>query len=216
LILGAIAIATPFVTGVAVSVYIGILVAAAGILRIAHAFKSRQWGVGIWGTVVGVLMVLAGIALFARPVFGLATLTLVLAIYLLIEGFSEIIVAFKMKPDQGWVWMLFGGTVALLLGFMIWRQMPLSGAWAIGTLLGIHIVMTGWQMIILGTGARSLTGAIEDAVEDTAEYAEGVADRATDLAEGAVDRAKDLADGAVDAAGDMVDKARDVFDGDRK
>ena len=90
LILGAIAIGTPFVAGVAVSVYVGILVAAAGVLRIVHSIKSKQWGVGIWGTVVGVLMVLAGIVMFARPVFGLATLTLVLTIYLLVEGFSEI------------------------------------------------------------------------------------------------------------------------------
>jgi uncharacterized membrane protein HdeD (DUF308 family) len=54
-ILGMIAFSTPLIAGVAVSVYVGVLVAVAGVFRIVHAVKSRQWGVGIWGTVVGLL-----------------------------------------------------------------------------------------------------------------------------------------------------------------
>jgi uncharacterized membrane protein HdeD (DUF308 family) len=217
---GIIAIATPFIAGVAVSVYVGILVAVAGVFRIVHAFKAQQWGVGIWGTVVGLLTVFAGILLFARPVLGLATLTLMLAIYLVVEGVTEIMVAFKMKPDQGWGWLLFGGIVALILGFMIWRQWPVSGAWAIGTLLGIHILITGWEMIILGSGARTFAGAIEGVVGDTVDTAGDMVDKAQDFAgevadkaEDVVDKAKDMAGDAVDAAGDMVEKAKD-FAGD--
>ncbi len=33
---------------------------------------------------------------------------------------------------------------------------PLSGAWAIGTLLGIRILFAGWSLIILGSVVRSL------------------------------------------------------------
>jgi uncharacterized membrane protein HdeD (DUF308 family) len=230
-IFGLIAVAMPLITGVAVSVYVGVLVAVAGVFRIVHAMKSRQWGVGVWGTVVGLLMVFAGILLFARPVFGLATLTMLLAIYLAVEGVTEILVAFKMRPDAGWGWMLFGGIVALVLGFMIWRQWPLSGAWAIGTLFGIHILITGWEMIILGSGARTVAGALgaaadetmgvagdavekaQDLAEDAVDAAGDAIDKAQDLAGDAVDKAKDVAEDAVDAAGDMVDKAKD-FAGD--
>jgi uncharacterized membrane protein HdeD (DUF308 family) len=204
-ILGMIAFSTPLIAGVAVSVYVGVLVAVAGVFRIVHAVKSRQWGVGIWGTVVGLLMVFAGILLFARPIFGLATLTLLLAIYLVVEGITEILVAFKMRPDVGWGWMLFGGIVALVLGFMIWRQWPVSGAWAIGALLGIHIVMTGWQMVILGSGARTVAGALGAAADGT-----------MDAAGDAFDKAKDVAEDAVDSAEDMVDKAKDAVDGDKQ
>jgi hypothetical protein len=35
--------------------------------------------------------------------------------------------------------MLFGGVVSVLLGIMIWRQFPLSGAYAIGVLVGIKL-----------------------------------------------------------------------------
>ena len=164
-ILGVVAIASPLITGVAVTVFVGFLLLASGVAQILHALKSRQWGTGFWGTVIGMLGVAAGLLMIFRPIVGLVTMTMLLAIYFLVDGISEIIAAVKIKPDRGWGWVLFNGVIAVLLGLMIWRQWPISGAWAIGLLVGIHILMTGWSMIILGTGARRVAGAIEDAVE---------------------------------------------------
>ena len=190
-IFGVVAIASPMITGVAVAVFVGFLLFASGVAQIVHAIKSKQWGTGFWGTVIGLLGVVAGLLMIFRPVVGLVTMTILLAIYFLIDGISEIIAAFKIKPDQGWGWVLFNGIIAVLLGFMIWRQWPVSGAWAIGLLVGIHILITGWSMIILGTGARRITGAIEDTVEDVVEAAGDVAEKAADIAEDAVEKAKE-------------------------
>ena len=197
-IFGVIAIGSPLITGVAVAVFVGFLLLASGVARIVHALKSKQWGTGFWGTVIGLLGVVAGLLMIFRPLVGLVTMTMLLAIYFLVDGISEIIAAFKIKPDQGWGWVLFNGIIAVLLGLMIWRQWPVSGAWAIGLLVGIHILMTGWSMIILGSGAKRVAGAIEDAVEDTVETAGDVAEKAADLAEDAVDRAKDTFGGDKD------------------
>lgn len=205
-IFGVMAVGAPLIMGVAVSMFVGFLLLGSGIARIVHALKSRQWGTGFWGTIIGLLGVAAGLLMIFRPIVGLMTLTLLLAIYFLVDGICEIIAAFKIKPDQGWGWVLFNGIIALLLGIMIWRQWPVSGAWAIGVLVGIHILITGWTMIILGTGARRIAGAIEDTVED-------LADTAGDAAESTVDKAKDFAEDVGDKAEEMVDKARD-FAGD--
>jgi uncharacterized membrane protein HdeD (DUF308 family) len=161
-IFGIMAIGAPLITGVAVSMFVGFLLLGSGIARIIHAFKAKQWGTGFWGLVIGLLGAAAGLMMIFRPVLGLTTLTLMLAFYFLVDGICEIIAAFKIKPDQGWTWMLFNGIIAFALGFMIWRQWPVSGAWAIGLLIGIHIMMTGWSMVILGTGARSIAGAVEE------------------------------------------------------
>jgi len=190
-IFGVIAIGSPLITGVAVAVFVGFLLLASGVARIVHALKSKQWGTGFWGTVIGVLGVAAGLLMIFRPLVGLVTMTMLLAIYFLVDGISEIIAAFKIKPDQGWGWVLFNGVIAVLLGLMVWRQWPVSGAWAIGILVGVHILITGWSMIILGSGARRIAGTIEDAVEDTVDTAGDVAEKAGDLAEDAVDKAKD-------------------------
>ena len=203
-IFGVVAIGSPLITGVAVSVFVGFLLLASGVAQIVHALKSKQWGTGFWGTVIGLLSVVAGLLMIFRPMVGLVTMTILLAIYFLVDGISEIIAAFKIKPDQGWGWLLFNGIVAVLLGIMIWRQWPVSGAWAIGILVGIHILITGWSMIILGTGARRVAGAIEDAVEDVVDTAGDIAEKAGDVVEDAVDKAEDIAD-------DVVDKAKDTF-----
>ena len=218
-IFGVVAIGSPLITGVAVAVFVGFLLLASGVAQIVHALKSKQWGTGFWGTVIGVLGVTAGLLMIFRPLVGLVTMTMLLAIYFLVDGISEIIAAFKIKPDQGWGWVLFNGIIAVLLGLMIWRQWPVSGAWAIGLLVGIHILITGWSMIILGSGARRIAGAIEDAVEDTVEAAGDVAEKAADIAEDAVDKAKDfagdVADKAEDVVEDAVEKAKDTFGEDK-
>jgi uncharacterized membrane protein HdeD (DUF308 family) len=165
-VLGIIAIATPYLVGVTVSVFVGFMLLGSGIAQIVHAFKSRQWGTGVWGTVIGTLGVGAGVVMIFRPAVGLLSMTLLLAFYFLIDGISEIIAAFKIKPDRGWGWVMFNGVIAVLLGFMIWRQWPISGAWAIGVLVGIHILFSGWAMIVLGAGARRIAGAVEDATKD--------------------------------------------------
>jgi len=201
-IFGVVAIGSPLITGVAVAVFVGFLLLASGVARIVHALKSKQWGTGFWGTVIGVLGVAAGLLMIFRPLVGLVTMTMLIAIYFLVDGISEIIAAFKIKPDQGWGWVFFNGIIAVALGLMIWRQWPVSGRWAIGLLVGIHILITGWSMIILGTGARRVAGVIEDAVGDAV-------DTAGDATESAVDKAKDVAEDVADTAGDMVDKAKD-------
>jgi len=207
-IFGVIAIGSPLITGVAVAVFVGFLLLASGVAQIVHAIKSKQWGTGFWGTVIGALGIAAGLLMIFRPMVGLLTMTMLLAIYFLVDGISEIIAAFKIKPDQGWGWVLFNGIIAVLLGFMIWRQWPVSGRWAIGVLVGIHILITGWSMIILGTGARKMAGAIEDAVEDVVEAAGDVAEKAGDIIEDAAEKAGDVVD-------DAVDKAKDTFDRDK-
>jgi uncharacterized membrane protein HdeD (DUF308 family) len=202
-IFGVLAIAAPFVTGIAVTMFVGFLLTFMGIARIVHAVKSKQWGTGIWGTIIGLLGLAAGLVMLFRPGIGLASLALLLAIYFLVDGVCEIIAAFKIKPDQGWGWMFFNGVIAVLLGFMIWRQWPVSGAWAVGVLVGVHILITGWTMIVLGTGARRIAGKVEDVGED-------VVDTAGDAAESAVDKVKDFAEDVGDKAEEMADKAGDA------
>ena len=50
---------------------------------------------------------------------------------------------------EGWDWMLFSALVSLALGLMIWAQFPLSGAWAIGALFGVRLIMTGWMFLFM-------------------------------------------------------------------
>jgi uncharacterized membrane protein HdeD (DUF308 family) len=52
--------------------------------------------------------------------------------------------------------MLVNGIVALLLGGLILLQWPSSAAWAIGTLVGVYLLMTGITRLIFGLAGRRL------------------------------------------------------------
>jgi uncharacterized membrane protein HdeD (DUF308 family) len=94
--------------------------------------------------------------LVARPGMGLATLTLLLGCYLLVDGIAHALLAFHVRPAKGWGWMLVSALVGVVLGFLLLKEWPLSGLWAIGTLVGINLLFAGFSIISVGSAARSM------------------------------------------------------------
>ncbi len=156
IILGVLAILTPAVAGTLVLFILGVLILAAGIVRIIWAFGSGSVGKGLLMFAIGVLTLLCGIGILANPLFASGVLTIVLAVYFVLDGIFEIIGGIKRRPGSGWGGMLFGGIVSILLGVVIWRQFPLSGIWAIGILLGIKLFFVGLIMVTAGSAVRSI------------------------------------------------------------
>jgi len=154
-IAGVLAIISPLIAGLSVTIAVGVLLIVSGVSRLFLAFKMGSFGRGLLMFVLGVVTLLAGGYLVARPGMGLATLTLVLAAYLFVDGVFQIIYAFRLRPIKGWGWTLFSGIASLVLGVMIWRQFPVSGMWAVGTLAGIHMIFAGSSIAALSRAARS-------------------------------------------------------------
>jgi uncharacterized membrane protein HdeD (DUF308 family) len=127
------------------------------------AFQTGSLGKGVLVFVIGGLTLLAGIALLANPLLASGVLTIVLAIYFVVDGVAEIATAVALPPGPGRGWLLFGGAVSILLGIIIWRQFPLSGVWAIGVLLGIKLLFGGMIMVAGGSTVRAVGGAMDAA-----------------------------------------------------
>jgi uncharacterized membrane protein HdeD (DUF308 family) len=153
-IAGVLAVISPLIAGLSVTIAVGVLLVVSGVSRLFLAFKMGSFGRGLFMFVLGLLTLVAGGYLVARPGMGLQTLTLVLAAYLFVEGIFEIIYAFRLRPIKGWGWTLFSGIAALVLGIMIWRQFPVSGMWAVGTIAGIHMIFAGSSLASLSRAAR--------------------------------------------------------------
>ena len=155
-IAGLLAILSPFVAGLSITIMVGVLLAVSGIGQCFLAFRAGAFGRALVLFAAGLLMAIAGFYMMSQPVSGLAALTLVLMAFLVATGILEIIVAFQLKPADGWGIELFNGVVTLVLGILLWRQFPLSGAWAIGILFGIKMVFSGWEFIFVGRGVKKL------------------------------------------------------------
>jgi uncharacterized membrane protein HdeD (DUF308 family) len=155
-IAGVLAMGSPLASGLTVAFIIGVAMTIGGIARTVGAFHAGSFGQGALAFIGGILTLGAGLILAARPGIGLATLTLLLGGSLLVDGISGAILAFRLRPEKGWGWMLFSAAAGVVLGFLLLREWPLSGLWAIGTLVGINLFCAGSSIISVGSAARAL------------------------------------------------------------
>jgi len=164
--LGIIAVMTPLFTGITFSVFLGFLLLTGGILETIFAFQAPSFGKGVLVFLFGGLTIVAGFFLIAVPDRGLGALTWVLAAYFVAAGIVDIVLAFKIRPEEGWGWTLSSGIVTISLGaFIVW-QWPVSGLWAVGVYVGIRLLMHGWALMALGiTGRDVMAGVQEERME---------------------------------------------------
>jgi uncharacterized membrane protein HdeD (DUF308 family) len=160
LVCGFFAIGSPLAAGLSVTIVVGVMLIVGGIAQCFLAFQAGAFGRGLLTFIMGALTTVAGFYLFNQPLAGLASITIFLAIYFVVTGIFELVSAFQIRPAEGWGVMLFNGIVTLLLGVMIWRQFPLSGAWAVGVLFGVKLMLSGWSLIFIGRSVRGAAKAV--------------------------------------------------------
>lgn len=155
IILGLLAIAAPVVATIAVQFALGWILVVGGIAQGIHAFMARGWGGFLLQLLSALLYLVVGILLLVNPVGGALALTIVLAVFLIVEGAFKIILALRVRDHGGWGWLLASGLLSLVLGLLIWSEWPASGLWVIGLLVGIQLLFTGWSLLILAFAARA-------------------------------------------------------------
>lgn len=150
---GVLAIMIPPVAGIAVLVVVAWLLMFSGAAHLLFAWHTRTAGGMVWELLLGILYILVGVYALLNPVAGLASLTLVLAIYLFMEAVLELILSFRLRRP-GSNWLLIDGIITLILAVLIWRSWPSSSEWVIGTLVGISILFSGAARLSLSLAAR--------------------------------------------------------------
>ncbi|MBW4545692.1 MAG: DUF308 domain-containing protein [Symplocastrum torsivum CPER-KK1] len=156
MILGIVAIASPAFSTIVAETWIAFILVSAGASKLVYAFQTRNNDQGfIWKLLLSVLYIATGVMLFVYPLTGVLTLTLLLGSFLLTEGVFELILAFRLRPQQNWTWALGNGIITLLLGGMIGFQWPFNAPWLIGTLVGVSVLFTGVSRVMLSLNARS-------------------------------------------------------------
>ena len=109
IILGFSAMLAPGLTGISVAILVGVIVLIAGIVRIIWAFQAGSLGKALLMFATGGLTLFCGIALVANPLFASGELTILLAVYFIVDGIVEIAASARLRPAPGSDWMLFGG-----------------------------------------------------------------------------------------------------------
>ena len=154
IVAGLVAIAFPLFSTIAAKIMLGWLFLIGGAMMILHAFQAPGWQGFLWELLIGILYAVAGGYLAFFPLTGLFTLAILLAVLFIVEGIFEVIMALRVRPHEGWGFLLLSGLAALAVGVMIYMDLPGSAVWALGLLVGINLIFSGWSYVFLALAGR--------------------------------------------------------------
>jgi uncharacterized membrane protein HdeD (DUF308 family) len=162
LLLGAGALLVPAVASVAVALLLGWLFMIGGLVGLATTVMGRKAPGFGWALVSSLVTIAAGIFLVLWPLSGVVSLTLVLAVYLAVDGVISIFfaVAHRRQLTRRWGWLFLNGVLDLAMAAIIFVVLPGSAYWVLGVLIGIDFLFAGASLIAIAMAARH-PGAVE-------------------------------------------------------
>jgi uncharacterized membrane protein HdeD (DUF308 family) len=153
-IIGMIAIGSAVAMTIVSVMFLGWLLIIGGVFEVIHGFTRRSWSGFFINLFGGVLYAVAGVVMVTNPALAAVTLTLLIAMMLIVAGLFRVFIAFSI-PLHHRGWLILNGVISILLGAMIWSSWPRSGLWVIGLFIGIDMIFDGWTEIMLALSARS-------------------------------------------------------------
>ncbi len=154
-VLGIFATSAAFTTTMLTILTIGVLLIAAGVLELINAIRNAHYG-GFWMHLFsGILDLVCGALLLAYPGAGALTLTLILAIFLLVEGAMRAVSALMINLPNG-SWAVLSGVIDFILGIFLLSSWPFSGLWFLGLAVGISLIFRGFWWAAFALAARKM------------------------------------------------------------
>jgi uncharacterized membrane protein HdeD (DUF308 family) len=145
--LGVVALIAPFYAGIAVTLVLAANFLISGVLEAFAAFRAQRW-VGTLGLMLlAAVSIVAGLFIFAHPVIGLATATLICIIAMFIAGIAKLIWSFRVPTGSGRWLLAVSGALSILVAAMLYASFPFSAAWAFGVLVGINLIVEGATLL---------------------------------------------------------------------
>ncbi|KZK77629.1 acid-resistance membrane protein [Pseudovibrio sp. W64] len=151
---GTIVLVIPYASSIAVALVIGLVLIVVGVLQLWHAMQVKEWGGFLGQSLVGIIALVGGVAIYYNPVAGTEALTLVLSAVFIAQGIAQALFSFRLRPHTSWGWILASGVIAIAAGLMILLDFPASTGWALGLVAGISIMFNGWSYVAIALAAH--------------------------------------------------------------
>ncbi len=97
-----------------------------------------------------ILLLITGIVFLLMPDVGIATLTLLIAFYLLLDAYGNFGVAFEFSAHKIRGWILLNGIISLLLALIILFAWTTQSATILGIFVGISLLFDGVVIFMIG------------------------------------------------------------------
>lgn len=159
ILVGFSAMGSPMLASFALARFLGIFALVSGIISFLLAIFGKHQGHRVMEALLGIVRIAAGVILLNCLKSSVVMITLIFAIFLLVEGVVGVLTAIRMRGNPGWAWVLFSGLSSLLLGALVYYRWPSNSLAVLGLFFGISLVMNGSSLLALGFAARKPAAA---------------------------------------------------------
>lgn len=154
ILLGAAGIFLPQFMSLEASILISSLLLIGGMFWLIHSFQARSKEWTEW--LKPILLLITGGLMIFYPMTGIATIGLLMSVYLLIDAYGSFMMAYSLKHKKGVFWMVFNGIISLLLAFLFLAGWPASSLMLVGLYISISLFFDGWALISIYTMQRKI------------------------------------------------------------
>ncbi|HXQ17593.1 MAG TPA: DUF308 domain-containing protein [Caulobacteraceae bacterium] len=156
IVLGVVAAALPGIAGVAAAVVFGWVLILAGLFGLTSLIGSRDHAHLLWSIVSGLVALVVGALIVWAPLVGAVTLTLFIAVYMLLDGLALAGIAWDQRKRGAtrWGWLMVAAALDVLLAVLIVALGPLSDAVLLGFVIAIDLIVAGIALAAMGLAAR--------------------------------------------------------------
>lgn len=163
ILFGIIALAWPGLTAATLALFVMLWLVITGIVLLVEAFASIRTGGWSWllKIALAILQIGVGAYLVQRPELAIGTLVALIALVLVVQGATDIIIALTDSNSfltEKMLWIVFG-VLYVIAGVIIWRY-PVQGGLAFVWILGLTALVTGPIQIAAGIDINNAANTI--------------------------------------------------------
>ncbi|WP_416402903.1 HdeD family acid-resistance protein [Arthrobacter sp. LFS091] len=150
---GILVLAWPGVSVLALVIIFGTYAVVDGVTNIVHYFRHKERR-SVWQVVGGIVSVLAGLLAFVWPGITALSLALVIGLWAVILGVSQIALSLEGKKSGGqwWLWLITGIVTTVFGLFLV--ILPGPGILGLLGLLASFAILFGILLLATGLGLR--------------------------------------------------------------
>jgi uncharacterized membrane protein HdeD (DUF308 family) len=154
---GLAALAIPSATAVGFTLVLAWILMLGGLTHLLTLWHASTLLSAARSLAIGLLYFAAGLVLVRQPLWAVTSLTVVIGLVLLTEGVIGVIA--YVSGDHRTGSELLTAIVALALGAVIINGWPASSLWAIGTVVGVNLIVVGVaEMFAIGSRQTERVG----------------------------------------------------------
>ena len=99
-------------------------------------------------------LLLAGGLVAYEPFAGIASVALLVAVYLAMDAVASFSIVRQDRKGPGRRWMVANGIADVLLLIAVLWGWPQSSLWTVGLFAAISLVLDGWALVMIGWSLR--------------------------------------------------------------